>query len=721
MHENLRWKLSTLAALGACAFLAIHPVRPAGGAAPEAHARQHQNGFLGGLLGASDPEGAAEHHVGRHLAELYAATTSQGTCEAISSLGTAAAGDEEATTALGERSTDKYPYAVRECAIVALGTVRTGAARSWLGDRLADPDRAVRRLAIDALAATDDDEARRMLLGLARSGAEADRIAALVALGAHHVREAGPLVLDALDRATSADVRERLVRALGAAGDPAGVPKLLDLAKNGPGPMRAAALSALGELGGDGAAGALEQAMLSGGPQDAEVAAMALGGMKDGRGKAALLAATQDGRRAVSSAALRALAQLEGDDVRQVMLGALGSADQETSRAAMQWFSAKRDAGAVPELRAMATGGTQGVATEALAALATIATDDATSAIEQIATAPGPMQGQAMSRLAATPGGSEKSRAVAARLVKEGGQNAQLALGVLEGDASPEARAALLDAAKGEGGLAPAAMSALARSGEPAALRSLAELAQRGKKGQRENALAALGSTGDPRALPALVLALHAADANLKRTAINALAELGGPDAERAVLDATSSPDVGVKMSAVTALGRLGTTSADGPLERLAQDKDPNVARVALGALVRHAPGRAGALVDRAMRAGDTRSRVHAVAMASSFDSATAARLVRAGLNDADDGVAETAMRRLGDLGGSDAISALAGVLTDARASDARKRSAADTLVEMGAAGGAQSRLVAQYRTPEDSGDEDGDDDGARFHGRFID
>ena len=714
-HPSLPWKISTFAALGACAFLALHPPRSASGTADAPHAQKRQNGFIGSLLGAPEPDSLAERHVGQHLQALYASTTSQATCEALQALAPGAGGDEEATTAIGERTTEKWPFAVRGCAIDALSSVRTGAARSWLGDLLSDKDREVRKRAIHALADSDDDEARRMLLGVARSGSGPDRFEAVVALGTQHVREAGPLIVAELGRTSGVEEQRELVQALGESGDPAAMTPLLQLAAHGPASLRSAALEALGSMGGEGAAGALEQAMLSGGREDTAAAAQALGRMKDGKGKAALISAAKDSRRSVSSAALRALAELDGDDVRDVMLGALGGGE-EARAAAVQWFASKRDPSAIPKLTELASKSTTATANEALAALVTIGTDDAIAAVQDVASKPGPLQGQALAQLASTPGGAERSRALAIRLVKEGGQNASSALGVLEGDTSPEARAALIDLAKGTGTIEPSAMATLARSGDPEAMRVLSDLARSGKPSQRLNAVSALGSTADPHAVPVLAAALREGDAGLRRTAINALVEIGGADAERAVLDATTTGDVGVKMVAVTALGRLGTAGAQGQLERLAQEKDPNVARVALSTLAQHAPERAGALVDRAMSAEDKQTRLNAMNMVPMLDVTTARRVVMAGLRDADDQVALTAVQQLGDMGGPEARSALEGVLSDARASEDRKRAAADQLVDMGAEGGAMGSLVQKWRTPES--DED-DERRSRFRGEM--
>lgn len=712
--KPVHWKLTTFASLGAAAFFALHPLQTSGSSNESAKSVKHQNGFLGSLFGIGEgDEQSPTHHVGQKLVALQTAKTNTAMCEAMNALGPQAAGDEEATSALGERTTDKYPFEVRVCAIGSLGYVKTGAARTWLGDLLNDGNREIRQEAIRVLATDEDPEARRMVMTVARSGDADDRYEALLALGEAHVAEAGPLIAQEIQKTSDYEKQSQLIEALGQSGSPDAAQVLLSLAQTGSAGVRTSALSALGNVGGESASSVLQQALQNGNRQEVDIAANALARMGN---KQALIAAASDPRRSVSVAALRAMVSLDGEDVRGVMSRALDSPEHEVASAAVQWFSAKRDDSSVQKLSDLAQNGSAFVRSQALSGLRGIGSDNARVAIEGIASKPGPLQGEALNELSNMPGGADKARTLAISLVRDqGGQSATYAINLLAQDGSPEARQALVDAAKSGNGNASSAIQALAQHADADSMHVLADLSEHAKtKDLREEALRAIGQTGDPKAAPLLVRAMKDQDPHIQRAALAALEGIGGPDAERAIADATTSSDVGLKMYAVTALGRVGTPSATASLERLAQDKDANTARVALQTLAQTAPARASGFVDRAMRSDDPRTRVHALEAASNLDAQTAKRVALAGLKDNDTMVVSSAIRHLQEMGGPDAQSALVDVLTGT-ASEDTKREAADALQEMGGEATRRfSNLIDKYKSPVD--DEEDDDRPIRIH-----
>src|SRR6185312_10414652 len=225
------WKVSTFVALAVAGFLALRPLggheatAPGSPNAPHHAARSGGGGlfaWLGG--GSSSSSDATPARTGTHLQQLRDARNPGEQCEALRVLALEATGDEEATDAIGDLTTQGNPRTTRLCAISALEKVRSGASDSYLSDVVGDSDKWVRNSALHALAsrAADDPDARSAALAAAHAPDEETRLEALIALGDAHLPEASSLLQDAIAHETG-DRRERLIAALGETHDAAAV------------------------------------------------------------------------------------------------------------------------------------------------------------------------------------------------------------------------------------------------------------------------------------------------------------------------------------------------------------------------------------------------------------------------------------------------------------------------------------------------------------------
>jgi HEAT repeat protein len=688
----LAWKLGTVAGAAASVYFALHPVR--GGTPPRPHGGEtdasvpatpaaHPSWLgLGWMLGGK-PAAASESASGPLLAKLRAATSPEDICAALSELGEA--GDEAATQAiLGVLSTSTRSQ-VRTCAAEALGQVTSGEARSWLEELVHDRDPDVRATAIRALAAEDDPSAREVVLAVAREGAMKERTVAMIALAGAKVAQVTPLIVGALAGVDLATQKE-LVDALGASGDPAAVPAVAALAQSGGSTVREAAIDALGAIGGEASVGALAALLRSGRRDAIAPAAKALAQANTPAARQALFDALGGARRDLAGAALSALTSLDGPEVRAAMFDALSSDDHTTTALAGGWFGAHRDETAVPRLAVLARTGSAEVGEGAVAALAQIGGDGARDAIFDLAARTGKAQAAAIAQLGAVPSDPGAARALCVRLAREGGNEAaEAAMNVLGEDASPEARDALVAAARAGGLGAPQALALLAKRGDEASIGAVADVARASVGETRLRALEALGEAADPRATPTLVAALKEADPEVRRSALSALASVGGVDAERAIADYAATGPRDARLVATQSLVALGADSA-APLEQLAHDADPAVARAALEGLVTDAPDRAARVVADVAQADDAEARLAAVQATEHLDPAAASRILVAALRDRDPNVAQTAATQLGVVGTDEAAEALVAVLTGAAADvgSETQRAAADALANAG-------------------------------------
>ncbi len=725
MTSATGWKISTMAALTAAAFFAVHPVRGSAAATANSHdataaatgAAAVGGGLFGWMGGPSDVGASATApHIGKQLEALRSARSRGQKCEALAALGGTADGDDEAVSAVADAADAKNTVAVRACAVRALGVLRSPHATSALIDLTGDREPKIRDLALSALAKKDDSAANQAVMAAAHADDHDTRIAALLAAGDAHLTGAGALIVQAIageDGATQAC----LIHALGNARDPDATPALLALSTDGPSETRAAALDALGYAGGAAATPTLTAALARGSAEESAAAARSLARIGDAGSRAALLEGARSDSRGVSSASLAALGELEGDDVRQVMIASLGSFDGAAANTAANYFAEHRDVAALGALSDVAGKGTADQVPGAVNAIAAIGGAQARDNLAALASRSGYAQAGALRALQTMPGGDAVARNLALELVKsKSGDGASAGVSALATDGSAEARDGLIAVAKRGGELSRQAVSALLVRGDSASSAAVADLASRARTpAQQAEALDALAASADPRQSPVFTAALRDKDARVRRAALSGLASLGGAEAERALLEASNRPDdASMRMLAVRSLGGVHTAAAASQLERFAHDQDPRLASAALRALANSAPDRAIAASDRAVQSSQIGLRRAAVQMTSALPADTARRILTTAVRDADASVASLAITHLTFVGGPEAERALLEVMTDRSSAAEVKQSAAAALDQMGGATARDNAaLIDQLKDapaadePSDEGDED--------------
>jgi HEAT repeat protein len=427
------------------------------------------------------------------------------------------------------------------------------------------------------------------------------------------------------------------------------------------------------------------------------------------------MAAAASDRPSVATAALAALGDSDGEDVRELMTKSLGATDPRVVRSAAGYFGSHHDEAAVPALRDLAAHGGR-EADQAMIALSNVGGDAARTALFDLASRTGTTtQATALQQLATLPGGAGQARTIALSLVHQGGQAASTAVDILGTDTSPEGREALLHLVRAGGTLAPNAITQLARRGDPESIAAVTELARGSKRtDQRMTALGSLGETSDPRAQAVLLDAARDKDPQVRRVALQQLAVHGGPDAERAIADAASAAtaDPRSRTFAVSALGRLATPEANQKLEALTRDTDSNVARFALTSLARNDPEAAARIAIQSISSTDASTRLTAINVADQLDQDSMKRIYMTGMRDEDPMVVGAAARSLGQLGGPDAQRALIDLLTSSSSTDEQKRTAAEVMQEMGGDGAERYKdAIGKYTGASSSGGDTDDVD----------
>jgi HEAT repeat protein len=704
------WKVTTAAAMGVAVLFALRPVLGHGAAASSAATSEAMTADVPSAPTPTDGSTTMAISPSADLASrLHAARGTDEACAVVERLGRV--GDAAAASALVEAVRTRSHADVRDCALTALGHVPGDAVTSALVGATHDPLPRLRASAYAALAARQDAFSRSTVIAAAQSEDASARIDALVALAGEHVPGAAALAEQALAAGTSEAQKERLLHALGAAGDPAAVGVLARFSESSSEDLRGAALVAAAEVGGP--AMAVVEAALRRTPGDASLALRALGSVDTEDARAALIRATDDPRPAVAAEALSTLASFDGEDVRAAVVLHVGAKDPAAATAAAKWLAARGDGDGVASLVEAAQRLDDTSTLEAVSALADLDTEASRAAILALASRPGVARERALRELVGTEGGAEQARAIAIRMMRdEGGSIASTGLSVLAADESPDATRALADVARSGGPLASDAVQALGQRHDEASLLALVETARTvGAKDQREEALSALAGSRDPRATRALLDA--AGDRDLRAPALASLARTGGPDAERALSSAASSNDPDDRLAAARALMAETPPAMLPRLEALARDTDENVADAAFSALRQASPASALALASEGLHASRPEARAAAVGRAGDLDAEASRPLLVEALRDSDPDVVVKAAQQLSTSGGSDAQQALLDVITASRSSDEAKRAAAEALQAMGgAAARDRADLLAPWLAPpEDSSSEAEDDE----------
>jgi HEAT repeat protein len=693
------WKGTTAAALGLALVLGFRPVLghgcPAGTPAPTAEAA----GADAPTAPGAGPESVGVSRSSALIATLRAARGNDAACSALGALGRV--GDPAAESALVDALRTAAHADVRECALTALGYVPGDSATGALVGATHDPLPSLRAAAFTALAARDDAFSRSTVVAAAQSSEPSARLDALCALAAERVPGASTLIEQALVAAATASQKERLLGALGEAGDPASIPTLARFAESRSDGLRFAALGAAAKVGGPG--WAVLGIAMGRNADDAILALRALGSVDADDARAALIRATDDPRPTVAAEALSQLASFDGEDVRAAVVLHVGSRDAATATAAARWLAVRGDGEGVASLVDAAQRLDESSASDALSALGGLDTEAAHSAIVALASRPGVARAHALRQLADSAGGAEQARAIAIRMMRdEGGGVASTGLEVLTSDESAEATKAIADMARSGGPLASEAVRALGQRHDEASLLALVDTARvAGEKDQREEALSALAGSKDRRATRALLDATG--DEALRGVALASLARTGGPDAERALAGATASTDPGIRVAVARALMSETPPALLSRLEALARDPDADVADTAFTALRQQDPASALALATSGLHAADPEARAAAAGRAGELDAEAARPLLVEALRDSDASVVVKAAEALASSGGADAQQALLDVITASRSSDEARRAAAQALQTMGGwAVRDRSALIDPWLTPGD-------------------
>jgi HEAT repeat protein len=472
---------------------------------------------------------------------------------------------------------DEVRLAAADAAIHLRAARATEAVAGWLNA----PDVRVRRKACEVARALPNP---RAVAPLARTLGDPDaevRAEAAEALGRQTSPEAVAPLLGRLDDPTPA-VRIQIVVALARLGGSRAVVPLVGKVEDSSPDVRQAVVRALGELGDARASAALVLALRD---QNAEVrrdGLTALGRMRAADTVDAIAPFVSDASAALRLAAVTALGRIATPDAVRVLVGALGTNDDEAGALEP---TPVRDAlvavggASVPSLHALLAGSpSPQTATSAAWVLGALHARDEAPAIVT-----------AMRR-------GVLPTAAALHAIAGAGTGADVPV-VLEfvTDRSPLVRGealtaalALLDPTRPDG-----------RAVEPlaAALRDA-----RPTPPERARIATLLGRTGAPRAAPLLVELTRAKDVALRIAAIDALGALGPTptpsgsrqeDATAALLDALGATDAAVRLHASTALADAGGERArDALVASLdgGDEIDRTAVLTALGGVLSRAP-----------------------------------------------------------------------------------------------------------------------------------
>jgi len=541
---------------------------------------------------------------------------------------------------------------VRMCATSALGETQSVVGLATLIKLVDDPVMAVAETALRAVAQFEDRDARDALVETARNGADGLRMTALSLLAERRDSEAVTLIAERLD-ASEPGLREHLLSLLGVTRDPRALTVLSAELTRGPRSTQHAAINALGEVGGEGA-GQILLSVLESTPSLAPAALQALSRTGAEESIETLLGAARGeyGAQAVLPA-LSALVPHESADLTALMQRELLGENPNRVNIAMEYLANHAVQGAVPTILRIAREGGQASVWSAINALSRIPGSASLAGLEQLASVPGVTAQAAIEALAGLPGGQALARKAALARQPSGGGNPGATLDILGRDRSPEARAALIEAARGsDATLSVQALGYLAQRQDPESLEVLAELAANGKTPiQRATALSLLDQSGHPNTALRLREGLRDASPEVRAQAVQILIESNSPELEAGLLSASRDTDLGVANAATSALAQLGTPSAITRLEEIAGGKNTQTKPQALHALASVAPARAAGFAEQMAASGDRDACLAAVQVANTFSRPVATRILGAALAHGEPDVMREALAYLGQLG----------------------------------------------------------------------
>ncbi len=469
-----------------------------------------------------------------------------------------------------------------------------------------------------------------------------------------------------LERANPRERRE-IVRLLAASGDDAAEPALLKACDDGDPGVRREALRAAGRIGAEQAIPVLLKSLSDPDAVIRSAAAEALGTLGAAEAVQALSRALADNETTVRRAAVDALGKLPQDNAQLgPLVAALDDVDAEvrvaavhalapssTARARNALLGKTRDS--VAEVRVAALDAVSNAADPRASVALSQALEDASdavvlAAIRGLRNLHDPHAAELLNPLVRSP----RARvALAARLAIEHGSKARETEGVPAAAPSVPAWIAWLERTvdpSADAASIVAGLEATLPQGEQLALDPLLLYLPHAPQPQRADVVALIGRTRAPAAVPALVKLLDDKQAAVRAASALALGGLGTATATPALATRLDDRDARVRSAAARAMGALIDLSGLDRLleraERAAQKSDAHRAE-ALTAIAASLRRLRGSLPD------ETRKRLQRV-LSSELASVEAAPAVEAA-------------RAFGELGDASAVSALAGVGSEAR------------------------------------------------------
>ena len=475
--------------------------------------------------------------------------------------------------------------------------------------------------------------------------------------------------------------------ALGQAGDPSSIDVLTRYTTDLSPQIRAAAFDALGSIGGDRAIAVLSEMVSHGTADDSSAAAMALADSREPGARAVLLdlAAGDD---PIALRAATALIGADGEDVAALMRTRLASDEPEIAMIGVQHATVRRDREAIPRLAELAGHRLRGFM-RSVDAIRTIGGDGAQSALERLASRPGPARPWAIDALVAIPATHQRAIELAMEIVRdEGGRDVSMALRVLARDPGESARDALFECVRSGGPIGAEALRLLGERRDVESERLLMQIAAdttSATRSLRVTALRGLAQSGGPGSEAEHAVIAAISDPGMNSFAIYDLAGMGTPTASRALLDFAASPeaDEGLRAQAIQGACRQGACDVR-TLTRLVDNANEVVAGAALDALCQRSPAEARMQIDALMRSTEPNRRTLAVAGAAGLRPDDARPILLAALSDPEASVAIEAIRHFDAIGGRATQDALVATMTNEGALEEVRAEAASYLREQG-------------------------------------
>jgi HEAT repeat protein len=515
--------------------------------------------------------GQGKHRLQRHVIAALGSAGSESAVAALRALlapgGVARANRSAVIAALGEAGGDAASAALaalaldrgeeeRERAIRALGATGSERALTVLRTLLADEVEAIQTAAVAALGELGTIAARAELERVCRSGSAALREAAARALGGYGGDEVEARLATLVADADPAVAKAALIQ-LAAMDGPVAERTLHAALRSPSSALREEAAEALLERGE--AAGVQAMIGLLGTSQAGWVARR-LAGSKDPAARRALHDAASNGKGAAATASIRALAQVPGKAVDELLLGVVNHGAPGVAAEALEAIAQRRGRASLPLLLGALREGGGEVRNAALAAVAELGDPSTRTLLVEAARLPDRSARHAIRGLVKI-GGPELPATLLA-IAESGRPAAGEALEALAELGGPQARSALLRGlTSADYRVGHAATSALAKLVDPELNRTLQDrLADPSLSSEAKQRILSIWSERDDRA--SLLQAAQGPDRGVAREALEALGRCGGADAERALTSAASGGQLEQRQAALKGLRELGTPGA---------------------------------------------------------------------------------------------------------------------------------------------------------------